>query len=152
MEFSYHILHCCFKGKWWKFEDALVYICLHLVYIPLRPHVFTKNQVKADTNCKNNFKKQCSKIPETETCLGICLVTGQNKRTKISHLSFSWSRKCWYKTNNFSVFIYLYLPPSYSILHVWLDTMEMHFIAWKASQKCNGRGFCCKTQMCSSFP
>lgn len=128
MEFSCGILCCCFKGKndakHKELEGALVYIHLHLVYISLRPHVFAKNQAKACMNCKNNFKKLSSKVPETETCLPIRLVTGQNKRMKISHLPFSWYRKCRYKTKNFSVFIYLYLPLLYSILHVWLDTKE----------------------------
>lgn len=127
MEFSCGILCYCFKGKndekHKELEGALVYINLHLVNISLRPHVFAKNQVKTRTNCKNNIKKQCSKIPPTDTCSGICLVTGQNKRTKLSHLPFSWSRKCRYKANSFSV--YLCLPLSYSILHVWPDTMKM---------------------------
>lgn len=61
-----------------------------LVYMPLRPHVLARNQVKACTNCKKNFKMQCSKIPETESCLGIHLsldtVTGKNKRGSPNYL------------------------------------------------------------------
>lgn len=37
-----------------------------LAYISLRSHVLGKNQVKACANCKKNFKKQRSKIPEID--------------------------------------------------------------------------------------
>lgn len=40
-------------------EEALVYMCLRL-------HVPAKYKVKACANWKKNFKKQCSKTPETE--------------------------------------------------------------------------------------
>lgn len=42
-----------------KLEEALVYMCLRL-------HVLAKYKVKACANYKKNFKKQCSKTPETE--------------------------------------------------------------------------------------
>lgn len=58
--------------------------------MPLRPHIFAKNHKAACVNCKKNFKKQCSIIPDTESCLGICLsldtVTGKNKWGSLTYL------------------------------------------------------------------